>query len=219
MRDKYCFLLFFSSRSIFPPFLFFFLLFFSFPLSRPFSIDTQLGFRFFKLKSSSTSSLAIESRYAHFFSLSFILVHSFSLIHSHSFSLSLSLFALRIHTHIRRSMMNDAIKNGREKKKCSRRRTRRRRREKRRILLVENMIHISYSNSSYSIIYNSSYNLSIYIYAYTHINMYIYKYMHIYIYIHTHDYAYCYISFDVFFPPRYTSSSTFHIIIPFLSNP
>lgn len=217
MRDKYCFLLFFSSRSIFPPFLFFFLLFFSFPLSRPFSIDTQLGFRFFKLKSSSTSSLAIESRYAHFFSLSFILVHSLSLIHSHS--LSLSLFALRIHTHIRRSMMNDAIKNGREKKKCSRRRTRRRRREKRRILLVENMIHISYSNSSYSIIYNSSYNLSIYIYAYTHINMYIYKYMHIYIYIHTHDYAYCYISFDVFFPPRYTSSSTFHIIIPFLSNP
>lgn len=115
MRDKYCFLLFFSSRSIFPPFLFFFLLFFSFPLSRPFSIDTQLGFRFFKLKSSSTSSLAIESRYAHFFSLSFILVHSLSLIHSHSLSLSLSLLSVYIHIFVR-SVMNDAIKNGREKK-------------------------------------------------------------------------------------------------------
>lgn len=100
MRDKYCFLLFFSSRSIFPPFLFFFLLFFSFPLSRPFSIDTQLGFRFFKLKSSSTSSLAIESRYAHFFSLSFILVHSLSLIHSHSLSLSLSLLSVYIHIFV-----------------------------------------------------------------------------------------------------------------------
>lgn len=110
--------------------------------------------------------------------------------------------------------MNDAIKNGREKKKCSRRRTRRRRREKRRILLVENMIHISYSNSSYSIIYNSSYNLSIYIYAYTHINMYIYINICIYIFIYTHTITLIVISRSMFFFPRdillpllFTSSS------------